>query len=78
MKGIKDGANNKRFWIWFLLCLIVRLVFVPGEIKFDSPRLNSQIVEGDHTVGRRSFKIEKGKLILTSDNVGSGVSLYNN
>ena len=54
MKGIKDGANNKRFWIWFLLCLIVRLVFVPGEIKeeFDSPRLNSQIVEGDHTVGR--------------------------
>ncbi|HHZ91116.1 TPA: hypothetical protein EYN65_11475 [Candidatus Poribacteria bacterium] len=74
---MKPITKNFGFAFFFLSCLIVGLTSFAGEIKeeFDSPKLNPKLWKVT-TVGRASFKIEKGKLILTSDNVEDGIFLY--
>ena len=79
MKGVKNETNNKEFRFCFLFSFISHCWtnLFAEEIKeeFDSPKLNPKLWKVT-TVGRASFKIEKGKLILTSDNVEDGIFLY--
>jgi len=70
-------AKNSGLVCFFLVCLIVGFTAEAGEIReeFDSPELDPGIWKIT-TSGKASFKIEKGKLILTSDGVEDGIFLY--
>ena len=62
---------------FFLLFFIVEFSSFAGEIReeFDSPKLDPNLWKVT-TAGKASFKIEQGKLVLTSDGVPDGVFLY--
>ena len=74
---MKPTTKNVRLASFFLLCLIVGFPSFAGEIKeeFDSPKLDPNLWKVT-TAGKASYKIEQGKLILTSDGVEDGIFLY--
>lgn len=66
-----------RICLSFSLCFTVGFSAFAGEIieEFDSPELDPNLWEIT-TAGDASFKIDNGKLTLTSDGVTDGIFLY--
>lgn len=74
---MKPTTKNLGFAFFFLLFFIFVFFSHAGEVRedFDSPKLDPNLWKVT-TAGKASFKIEQGKLILTSDGVPDGVFLY--
>ena len=74
---MKPTTKNFGFASFFILCFIVGFSSFAGEIRdeFDSPQLDPSLWKVT-TAGKASYKIEGGKLILTSDGVEDGIFLY--